>query len=69
MPGPRSKYAVTLTPEQEARLQHLSGCYMAPFAPVQRAQLLLLVHRHPEWPDATIAQEVGCPSNTVRQWR
>lgn len=69
MPGPRSKYAVTLTPEQEARLQHLSGCYMAPFATVQRAQLLLLVHRHPDWSDATVAQAVGCHVNTVRQWR
>jgi transposase len=69
MPGPRSKYAVTLTPEQEARLHHLSGCYMAPFATVQRAQLLLLTHRHPEWANATIAREVGCHVNTVRQWR
>jgi hypothetical protein len=69
MPGPRSKYAVTLTPEQEVRLQHLSRCYMAPFATVQRAQLLLLVHRHPEWANATIAQQVGCQVNTVRQWR
>jgi transposase len=69
MPGPRSKYAVTLTAEQEARLQHLSGCYMAPFATVQRAQLLLLVHQHPKWSDATIAQEVRCHVNTVRQWR
>jgi len=42
---------------------------MAPFATVQRAQLLLLVHRHPEWANATIAQQVGCQVNTVRQWR
>ena len=42
MPGPRPKYAITLTPEQEARLQQLSTCYMAPFATVQRAQILLL---------------------------
>jgi transposase len=69
MPGPRSKYAVMLTAEQEARLQHLKGCYMAPFASVQRAHLLLLVHRHPEWTNARIAQEVGCHINTVRQWR
>jgi hypothetical protein len=42
MPGPRPKYAITLTPEQEAELQRLSICYMAPFATVQRAQIVLL---------------------------
>ena len=47
MPGPQPKYAITLTPEQEARLQHLSTCYMAPFATVQRAQILLLAYRYP----------------------
>ncbi len=55
MPGPRPKYAITLTPEQEARLPQLSTCYMAPFATVQRAQIVLLAHRHPEWQNATIA--------------
>ena len=69
MPGPRPKYAITLTPEQEARLQQLSTCYMAPFATVQRAQLLLLAYRHPQWQNATIARQVGCHVNTVKQWR
>lgn len=69
MPGPRPQYAVTLAPEQEARLQQLSTCYMAPFAMVQRAQLVLLAHRHPQWQDATIAQQVGCHVSTVKQWR
>ena len=39
MPGPQSKYEVTLTAEQEVRLQRLSTCSMAPFATVQRAQI------------------------------
>ena len=69
MPGPRPKYAITLTPEQEARLQQLSTCYMAPFATVQRAQILVLAHRYPEWQHAAIAQQVGCHVNTVKQWR
>ena len=69
MPGPRPKYAITLTPEQEARLQQLSTCYMAPFATVQRAQILLLAHRHPQWQNAAIAQQVGCSVNTVKRWR
>lgn len=69
MPGPRPKYAITLTPEQEARLAHFSTCYMAPFATVQRAQIVLLAHRHPRWQNATIARQVGCHVNTVTQWR
>jgi DDE superfamily endonuclease/homeodomain-containing protein len=69
MPGPRPKYAITLTREQEARLQHLSTCYMAPFATVQRAQIVLLAHRHPQWQNAIIAQQVGCHINTVKRWR
>jgi DDE superfamily endonuclease/Homeodomain-like domain len=68
MPGPQPKYAITLAPEQEAQLQRLSTCYMAPFALVQRAQILLLAHRHPEWQNATIARQVRCQVNTVKQW-
>jgi transposase len=69
MPGPRPKYAITLTPEQEARLAHLSTCYMAPFATVQRAQIVLLAARHPEWSNATIAQRLNCHVTTVKRWR
>ncbi len=69
MPGPQPKYAITLAPEQEARLQHLSTCYMAPFATVQRAQIVLLAHRHPQWQNAIIAQHLGCHVNTVKRWR
>lgn len=69
MPGPRPKYAIRLTPEQETRLQHLSTCYMAPFATVQRAQIVLLAHQHPEWPHATLAQRLHCSVSTVKQWR
>jgi len=50
-------------------LQHLSTCYMAPFATVQRAQIVLLAHRPPEWQKASIAQQVGCHVNTVKRWR
>ncbi len=69
MPGPRPKYAITLTPEQEARLQPLSSCSMAPFAVVQRAQIVLWVFRHPEWAKAPIARELGCRVSTVKRWR
>jgi transposase len=69
MPGPRPKYAITLTAEQEARLEHLSTCYMAPFAAVQRAQVVLLAAHHPEWSNATIAQRLNCHVTTVKRWR
>jgi len=69
MPGPRPKYAIALAPEQEAGLQQLSSCYMAPFATVQRAQIVLLAHHHPEWGNTAIAQRLGCSVNTVRRWR
>lgn len=69
MPGPRPKYAITLTPEQEARLAHLSTCYMAPFATVQRAQIVLLAAWHREWSNAMIAQRLNCHVTTVKRWR
>src|SRR5437763_9096899 len=69
MPGPLPKYPIKLTPEQEARLQHLSTCSTAPFAAVQRARLLLLAHHHPDWRNADIARRVGGTPETVRQWR
>lgn len=69
MPGPQPKYAITLTPEQEALLQQLSTCYTAPFATVQRAQIVLLAHHHPEWQNAAIAQRLRCSVNTVKRWR
>jgi hypothetical protein len=69
MSGARPKYAITLTPEQEARLEHLSTCYMAPFATVQRAQIVLRAARHPEWSNAPIAQRLNCHVTTVKRWR
>jgi hypothetical protein len=69
MPGPLPKYPLQLTREQEGHLQHLSTCYTAPFAEVQRARILLLAHQHPLWRNAEIARQVGCCVNTVRHWR
>ncbi len=69
MPGPRSKYAIRLTAEQEARLQHLSTCYLAPFATVQRARIVLFAQHHPQWQNAAIAQHLTCHVNTVKRWR
>lgn len=69
MPGPRPKYAITLASEQEVQLVHLSSCYMAPFALVQRAQIVLLAARQPDWSKAAIARRLGCSVTTVKRWR
>jgi DDE superfamily endonuclease/Homeodomain-like domain len=69
MPGPLPKYPIILTPEQEASLQHLSTCYTAPYAAVQRARILLLAHQHPTWRNVEIARRVDCCVNTVKHWR
>jgi len=69
MPGPLPKYPIQLTPEQEAHLQHLSTCYTAPFAEVQRARILLFAHQHPTWRNAEIARRVGGCVQTVTHWR
>jgi Helix-turn-helix domain len=68
MSGPCPQYAIRLTPEQEGRLQPLSTCYMAPFASVQRAQIVLYAFRHPEWSNTTLAQRLGCSGTTVKRW-
>jgi transposase len=68
MPGPQPKYAIRLTPEQEAWLEHLRSCYMMPFATVQRAQIVLLAYHHPEWPKVTIARRLNCSVHTVKRW-
>jgi DDE superfamily endonuclease/Homeodomain-like domain len=69
MPGPLPKYPMTLTPEQAAYLQHLSICYTAPYAAVQRARLLLLAQQHPPGRHAESARRVDCGVNTVKHWR
>ena len=69
MPGPWPKYPIQLTLEQEAHLQHLSTCYTAPYAEVQRARMLLLAHQQPTWRNAEIARQVGCCVHTVKRWR
>src|SRR5437763_13110064 len=69
MPGPLPKYPIKLTPEQEAHLQHLSTCYTAPYAAVQRARMLLLAHQQPTGRNAEIARQVGCCVQTVKRWR
>ena len=66
MPGPWPKYAIILTAEQVARLTQLSTSYTAPCAEVQYAQIVLLVHQHPDWRNTAFAREVECCVDTVQ---
>src|SRR6516162_10143894 len=69
MPGPQPKYPIHLCEAQVAQLIHLSLSYSAPYGEVQRARILCLAHRHPEWTNTQIAREVGCCRDTVKVWR
>jgi len=54
---------------QVAHLTHLSLSYRTPSGEVQRARLLCLAPRHPEWTNTEIAHAVGCCRDTVTGWR
>jgi len=69
MRGPKPKYPVELTPEEERKLRRLVNSRKAPQGLVMRARILLAAYDHPEWTNRQIAQEVGCTDRTVRKWR
>jgi len=69
MPGPKPKYAIELTIEEEQSLRQLANSRTAAYGKVIRARILLAAHDHPEWSNQQIAQEVGCARRTVRKWR
>lgn len=69
MPGPLPKYTIILTEDQEKELGHISESYTLPHWKVQRAQILLLAHRHPNWSNIRIAREVNASCSTVKHWR
>lgn len=69
MPGPQPKHPIHLHEAQVAHLTHLSLSYRAPYGEVQRARMLCLANRHPEWTNTQIAHAVGCCRDTVKVWR
>ena len=69
MRGPRPKYPIRLTTEEEKRLRRLVRASSTPQGKVTRARIILAAHDHPEWSNQQIAQEAGCTDRTVRQWR
>jgi transposase len=69
MRGPKPKYAIELTTEEERELRKLANSRKSPHGKVVRARILLAAYDHPKWSNQQIAQEVGCTDRTVRKWR
>lgn len=69
MQGPKPKYEIDLTTEEERELRKLANAYTAPYAKVVRARILLSAYDHPEWSNKQIADKAGCTRRTVRKWR
>lgn len=69
MRGPKSKYPVRLTIEEELALRKLVSARNSPQVKVLRARILLTAHDHPEWRPHQVAREVGCVVRTVHRWQ
>jgi transposase len=69
MRGPKPKYAIELTTEEEQQLRKLASSHTAPHVKVIRARILLAAYEHPGWSNQQIAEEAGCVRRTVRKWR
>ncbi len=69
MHGPKPKYRIELTPEEEQALRRLERARNSPQGKVVRARILLYAFDHPEWSNQRIAQEAGCTDWRVRKWR
>jgi len=69
MRGPRPKYEIELTTEEEQELRKLVNSRKAPQGKVVRARILLAAWDHPQWSNQQIAREAGCCDRTVRKWR
>ena len=69
MRGPKPKYPIELTTEEEQELRKLANSRTAPYVKVIRARLLVAARDHPEWSNQQIAQEAGCTRRNVRKWR
>jgi DNA-directed RNA polymerase sigma subunit (sigma70/sigma32) len=69
MRGPKPKYPIELTTEEEQQLRKLANSRTASYVKVIRARILLAAYDHPEWSNQQIAQQAGCTRRNVRKWR
>ncbi len=69
MRGPKPKYVIELTREEEQTLRKLVAAHKSPQDQALRARSVLLAFDHPEWNNQQIARAAGCIDWTVRKWR
>jgi hypothetical protein len=69
MRGPKPKYTIELTTEEEKRFRQLLSSRKAPQGQVFRARILLTAFDHPDWSNQQIAQEAKTVDRVVRFWR
>ena len=69
MRGPKPKYPIELTTEEDQDLRKAANSHTAPYVKVIRARILLAAHDHLEWSNRQIAEEAGCTRRNVRKWR
>lgn len=69
MRGPKPKYKIELTTEEEKTLRQLTHSRKAPQGIARRARIVLAAYDHPDWSNQQIAQETGAVDRVVRFWR
>lgn len=69
MRGPKPKYPVELTTEEEKELRQLVRSHQTPQTKAKRAKILLAAFDHPDWSNQQIAQAAGTVDRVVRHWR
>ena len=69
MPGPKPKYPIELTTEEERELRQLVRSHTTPQTKAKRARMLLAAFDHPDWSNQQIAREAGTVDRVVRRWR
>jgi len=69
MRGPKPKYPIELTTEEEEELRRLVRSHKTPQAKAKRARILLAAFEHPEWSNQQIAKETDTVDRVVRHWR
>jgi hypothetical protein len=66
--GPKPKYPIVLTPDEERPLRRLVAAHRSAQTQVLRAKVVLAAHGHPEWTNQQIAEAVGGTDRFVRKW-
>jgi hypothetical protein len=69
MRGPKPKYPIELTTEEEQESRRLVRFHKTPQVKAKRARILLAAFDHPEWSNQQIAEEANTVNRVVRHWR